>query len=186
MGLPERVGGALVLDFVNTRDAWLNPARRVEHLPDPGALLAWTVAAGALPAGEAAAHRGDAALHGQALALRDTLFDVFSAAAHDRPLPRDDLNAALAALAARPRLRADGSWGWTPAPDRPLAPVLASAQALLAGDELDRLRQCPGPDGWCGWLFLDRSRNGSRRWCSMALCGNPAKARARAARRTRA
>ena len=61
--------------------------------------------------------------------------------------------------------------------------MLASAAALLRDGPLDRLRQCPGPDGWCGWLFLDRSRNGSRRWCSMALCGNPAKMRARAARK---
>jgi predicted RNA-binding Zn ribbon-like protein len=47
-----------------------------------------------------------------------------------------------------------------------------SALSLLAGGELRRLRIC----GNCGWLFVDRSRNGSRLWCDMAVCGNRQKA----------
>ncbi|GAB3053395.1 CGNR zinc finger domain-containing protein [Intrasporangium mesophilum] len=52
----------------------------------------------------------------------------------------------------------------------------ASLAVLLTGD-LTRLRSCPVPEGGCGWLFLDQSRNGSRRWCRMADCGNSVKAR---------
>src|SRR5262249_59673789 len=51
--------------------------------------------------------------------------------------------------------------------------VADAAARLLAGGDLERLKDCPG----CGWFFLDRSKNGSRRWCSMAMCGGSAKAR---------
>ena len=56
-----------------------------------------------------------------------------------------------------------------------LAPVLWSAGDLLAGARLDRVRRCANPE--CGWLFLDDSRVGKRRWCSMQSCGNRAKAK---------
>jgi predicted RNA-binding Zn ribbon-like protein len=55
-----------------------------------------------------------------------------------------------------------------------LAPVLWSAADLLGAGRLARMRQCANPD--CGWLFLDRSKSGNRRWCSMSACGNRAKA----------
>jgi predicted RNA-binding Zn ribbon-like protein len=48
---------------------------------------------------------------------------------------------------------------------------------LLRNADLSRLRVCPLDEGGCGWLFLDRSRNLSRRWCSMDDCGAHAKAR---------
>jgi predicted RNA-binding Zn ribbon-like protein len=186
--LPERVGGALVLDFVNTRDAWLNEAERHEFLPDYDALVAWALAAGAIAAPLRRRPRGEQdAVHARALALREALFGVFAPLATGGTPARDAIaavNAAWAELEARPRLDpATLAQGWTDAPDAPLGPVLASALALLRDGPLDRLKQCPGPDGWCGWLFLDRTKNRSRRWCSMAVCGNPAKMRARAARR---
>jgi predicted RNA-binding Zn ribbon-like protein len=56
-----------------------------------------------------------------------------------------------------------------------LAPIVKSAADLLLSDMLDRVKQCEGDP--CGWLFLDTSRNRSRRWCSMEDCGNRAKAR---------
>jgi predicted RNA-binding Zn ribbon-like protein len=192
--IPERVGGALVLDFVNTRDAWLNEARRHEFLRDYDALVAWALAAGALAAppggGDDARRR---AVHRRALALRDALFALLAplaagGAAGDHARPRAEavaaVNAAWAELEARPVLDpATLVHGWSDAPDALLGSVLVSARDLLRDGPLDRLKQCPGPDGWCGWLFLDGTKNGSRRWCSMAVCGNPAKMRARAARR---
>jgi predicted RNA-binding Zn ribbon-like protein len=202
---PERVGGALVLDFVNTRDAWLNEARKVEYITDYGDLVAWAVEAGALaapaavratssdpaatpaPAGGAPSEpAAAAAVHARALALRDALFELFAAVAHDVPAPPGPVaavNAEWARLETRPQLDPRSlRVVWTAALDAPLGPVLASAARLLRDGPLDRLRMCPGPDGWCGALFLDRTRNRSRRWCSMAVCGNPAKMRARAAR----
>ena len=56
-----------------------------------------------------------------------------------------------------------------------LAPLLWSAGDLLAGGKLDRVKRCANPE--CGWLFLDDSRAGKRRWCSMSSCGNREKAR---------
>jgi predicted RNA-binding Zn ribbon-like protein len=184
----ERVGGALVLDFVNTRDAWLNEARRREYLRDYDDLVAWALAAGALDAAPRRVGRAAAAeVHGRAIALRGALFDLFAPLAHGVDPPAgaiDAVNAAWRSLGARPQLDpATLRTTWTDAPDAPLGPVLESAAALLHDGPLDRLRVCPGPDGWCGALFIDRTKNRSRRWCSMAVCGNPAKMRARAARR---
>ena len=69
------------------------------------------------------------------------------------------------------------AWDWTPenALDRVLWPVVRDAAELLSGEDLDRVGRCA--DANCGWLFLDTSRNHSRRWCSMKDCGNRAKAR---------
>jgi predicted RNA-binding Zn ribbon-like protein len=71
-------------------------------------------------------------------------------------------------------------WRWTwrddAALEHPLRIVLASSVDLLVEDDPARLRQCPAPDG-CGWLFHDTSRNATRRWCSMRMCGNGAKSR---------
>ena len=53
--------------------------------------------------------------------------------------------------------------------------LAVDASDLLTSTDLDRVRECSGDT--CSWLFLDRSRNRSRRWCDMADCGNRAKAR---------
>jgi predicted RNA-binding Zn ribbon-like protein len=55
-----------------------------------------------------------------------------------------------------------------------LNPLIRSAADLLVSDELKRVKKCGDPA--CGWLFLDTSRNNSRRWCDMSDCGNRAKA----------
>ena len=54
----------------------------------------------------------------------------------------------------------------------------AMVQICFNKPELLRVRQCPIESGGCGWLFLDTSRSGNRRWCDMRTCGNRAKARA--------
>lgn len=57
--------------------------------------------------------------------------------------------------------------------DKIVGAIAWSALDLFRGDELSRLKQCPPDD--CHWLFIDRTKNGSRRWCDMATCGNRAK-----------
>jgi predicted RNA-binding Zn ribbon-like protein len=77
-------------------------------------------------------------------------------------------------------------WDWPDAGSRldsPLWPVGRAAAALLTSGDLSRLRQCGGER--CGWLFLDRSRNRSRHWCTMEDCGNVSKVRRFRQRRTR-
>jgi len=120
----------------------------------------------------------------RARALREALYALFSARAAGRSASRADLarvNAALAAalgeLKVEPR---DGGYGWSwerPGDPltAPLRPIARSAAELLVSPELERVRECHGAT--CTWLFLDSSRNRSRRWCSMESCGNRAKAR---------
>jgi predicted RNA-binding Zn ribbon-like protein len=61
-------------------------------------------------------------------------------------------------------------------------PVVRSAVELATAGPLERVKQCPAPEG-CGWLFLDTTKNRIRRWCSMDECGGQAKARRQTARR---
>jgi predicted RNA-binding Zn ribbon-like protein len=73
-----------------------------------------------------------------------------------------------------PRVRL--AYGTVPAMLVPDRIAEAALDALLTAD-LTRVRRCPVAEGGCGWLFVDQSRNGSRRWCRMADCGSAAKAR---------
>ena len=69
-------------------------------------------------------------------------------------------------------------WGWLAAGadhDLALLKLAQSAEELVTGEKIDQLRACAKPD--CRWLFLDTSKNHTRRWCDMKLCGNRMKAR---------
>ncbi len=194
---PNLVGGALCLDFVNTVDPRHAPDRR-EYLDSYPALAAWGEQAGAIGAdqrdrlSEAAA--GDPAGAGRvldrAISLREALYPLFRRAAGGQPPAPDDLGVLQAEVTrALSHLRVAWSpagfareWeGGSPALDRVLWPVSWSAEELLTHGPLDRIRECPG-QGNCGWLFLDLSKNASRRWCDMRVCGNRAKARRHHAR----
>jgi predicted RNA-binding Zn ribbon-like protein len=75
------------------------------------------------------------------------------------------------------------SWNWEGADSRldaPLWPVIWATAQLLASPEVAQLRVCEGVD--CGWIYLDHSRNGLRRWCEMQTCGTREKSRRRAER----
>ncbi len=194
-GLPSEqrfalLGGELCLDFANTAD-WHASDAPVELLIDYDALLAWSRATEILDerraewlAGEAARRPEEAAaMLRRAITLREAIYRLFARlAAGDTPGPDDlaTINAELAAaLPHRQVAHDDGprfSWVWEDGGlGCPLWPVVLSAAALLTSDDLGRVRQCAGHP--CGWLFVDTSRNHSRRWCSMGSCGNRAKAR---------
>ncbi len=181
----------LCLDFVNTLD--LRRSLRLEHLATHADLVAWLrehelVSAERARELDERAARAPEAAQGDldaALVLREALFGVLSAAVHGAPAPPEDLaavNAALAAHASPPRLVSEEErlalrWGGE---DEPLAAVLRSAAELVAGDELGRVRECPGSPGKaCGWLFVDRTKNGNRVWCVGGLCGNRTRAHRR-------
>jgi predicted RNA-binding Zn ribbon-like protein len=196
-------GGRLCLDFTYTAVWRAAPAPRThETLVDYPALLTFARRAGALDEDEAdrllaAADRPDEAAFvvARAIALREALYRIFVARIAARPPRPPDLarfNAELAEAMDAATVRfEDGCfvWDWqqrqegseTSSLARPLWPIARSAAELLTGPELDRVKRCPG-DG-CGWLFLDASKNGSRRWCDMAGCGNRARVRAFAARK---
>jgi predicted RNA-binding Zn ribbon-like protein len=111
--------------------------------------------------------------------LRETIHRCFAATAAGHEPDETDLAALNAALASAPARRQVRPGGWEVEAPEPsvgllLAPVLWSAADLLVGRQLPRVRQCANPA--CGWLFLDDSKSGNRRWCSMSACGNRAKA----------
>jgi predicted RNA-binding Zn ribbon-like protein len=185
------LGGTLCLDFANTLE-WRGTSRCLDRLEDYAALVAWAERAGAIASAEAAWLRscadwapgsaGDALA--QARDLREAIFRVVSAFASGEAPGAGDLealNGPLFALVAKTCLEAtDGgfmrAWaGEADAPERVLWPIAWSAHELLTGPEVGRLRVCANDD--CHWLFLDRSKNRSRRWCAMWNCGNVEKAR---------
>jgi predicted RNA-binding Zn ribbon-like protein len=176
----------LCLAYANTR-YWRGTATPTEDLSCLDDLLRWAASAERLPPpmiDRFSAHwrqSPDEAAIGfrDAIALREAIFRCFAATAAGRAPSDADmgaLNAALAAAPPRQRLRL-GAWEvGVPAPSAValLAPTLWSAADLLVGPQLQRVRQCSNPE--CCWLFLDNSKGGNRRWCSMSACGNRAKA----------
>lgn len=183
------VGGALCLDFSNTAD-WHASETPGEMLASYDDLLAWAIEASVVEAAEAARLQPLATtdpattveVMRRAVALREAIYQLFSRlAAGDEINPADlmTLNTELAiALPFRALERGTKGFSWTWLPgglDTPLMAIALSAAELLASPTLDRVRECAGHP--CGWLFIDTSRNRSRRWCSMESCGNRAKAR---------
>ena len=185
------MGGRLSLDFANTAD-WHASDQPVEFLTTYDELVAWGLHVGILTGPEAerllaraAARPAEATdvLQG-AIGLREVIYRLFSAIAQGAVPPAADLeafNAELAMVLARSRIvpAPEGfAWDWSggeDALDCMLWPVVRDAADLLTSRELRRVGRCA--DQRCGWLFVDTSRNRSRRWCSMESCGNRAKAR---------
>lgn len=179
----------LCLDYANTL-FWRGSIGQesLHSFPD---LVGWCIANGVLPeraAGEFRAlpqsHRALAAtLFSEAIAIREAIYRIFySTASGVSPATSDLLtvNAALKDAPARTRVEKTArGFGWRVERSKPtvaalLAPVLWSAADLLVGPTLARVRHCANEG--CRWLFLDGSKNGTRRWCSMQACGNRAKA----------
>jgi predicted RNA-binding Zn ribbon-like protein len=199
MGVPpdstyefELTGGELCLDFANTIGPRRDTGPIEEHLRAYADLVSWARQTGSLPSAEAekllriAGARPAAAQRvlARARRLREAIYAVFSARSRGGKVPDAPLHAidrAMAhALARRHIVRGtNGTFGWSwdrdGDLDRPIWPVVASAADLLTSSRLALVRECALET--CGWLFLDTSRNQTRRWCDMKVCGNRAKAR---------
>ncbi len=195
----EYIAGDPALDFVNTAD-WTGAGPIAERLGEYDDLVRWGMHAGLVPQRVAARLRrralarprdARAALRA-ARSARDVLQGVFEAvAASERPGPAlAELNALVGPALGRLQLRdtsprrvgARAGWDWLGMEQRldsVLWPVIRAAADLLASDEAGQVRVCGGPD--CGWMYVDRSRNGLRRWCQMRTCGTREKSRRRRA-----
>lgn len=184
-------GGRLCLDLPNTVSNRGSDAP-VDHLRSYADVLAWAGQARAAPADVVRALRRRAAADPAAarralaatVALREILFRLFGAVAHQRRPRAEDLaalNAAIPEAFARSRLtRTRG--GYTLRAEArgdnlasPLAPVVTSAIDLLTSSDADRVRSCAADA--CEWLFMDTTKNRTRRWCDMKVCGNREKVR---------
>jgi predicted RNA-binding Zn ribbon-like protein len=187
----EFIAGAICLDFANTiHDSHAEDKR--EELHAISDLLQWAAEVELLSSADhrrLAAHyerkpHAAASALAKAIAVRDLLVSIFGGIANNRSVSSQRLSALNSALAQAPgllRVHKDSDRiesEWTSAADglqKVLFTVLASAAELLASDRLGRVRECGSAD--CTWLFVDESRNRSRRWCDMTVCGNRMKAR---------
>jgi len=185
----RRLGGHPALDFVNTIDPREGDGQ-VDNLATYADLVEWARQGGIVSNGEgrsiASSARQQPATAARAFArairLREAAYAVFAAVAARRPVSSDELHTLESAYhdaaphAALVRRAARFQWQLPRDLDLVRWRMARAAVALLESDNLGRVKQCPG-SGDCGWLFLDHSKNASRRWCSMEGCGNRAKLR---------
>jgi predicted RNA-binding Zn ribbon-like protein len=198
------VGGDPSLDLINTVD-WTARGLEQDRLSDYPRLVRWAEGSGLLSGREAARLLRMAAARPRdaraaltearrvrwllARLMPPIIGGVPGRGRVEAPLLREFnqlLGDALGRLRLVPpaaRSRNGIALGWVDR-DRnlrsPLWPVLRAAAELLAGPEAGRIRRCAGPD--CGWMYVDRSRNGLRRWCEMQTCGTLEKSRRRRGR----
>ncbi len=180
----DRTGGQLALDFANTVDGRHAPPT-TDHLATYADLVEFARQAELVSAAEAqrltrlGAQRADAAeaILAEAVALREALYRIFFAVAGGTPPKASDM-AVLNAHHARFRLDERFRWEWSARPsglDVFVGAVVRAALDLLTSERRDRISTCANEK--CRWLILDTSKNHTRRWCTMASCGNRAKAR---------
>ena len=184
------LGGRPCLDFVNTLD-WRGIDQPVEFLNTYQDLVLWSRHAGIISSQEAKilSQESKARLAEQtralkkAIKLREAIYRIFASEAVGKAAPQKDLtdfNTYLSAVMRHSQIvKTHKGYRWETGGDKTkldwiLNPLIRSAADLLVSDERKRIKKCNDPA--CGWLFVDTSRNKSRRWCDMSDCGNRAKA----------
>ena len=196
----DLVGGALCLDFANTAGA-LRTSQPRDYLKNYSGVLHWAQQTGVLNKTQALNLEKNTQ-HGpgereqawrRALELRTAIYEIFSAVAARKTAPAnglDILNGELLESAAKTRIvRGKSGFDLQLVPEEcglliPLHAVARDAARLLTSHHLKEVRECGAPA--CSWLFLDQTRNHSRRWCDMTICGNRMKqVRLRRSRRRR-
>lgn len=194
-GWAEAVGNHVALDLVNTVARRLDPERRVDRLRDAEAVVRWARFVdliGDAGAVEFAEQADDAELvsgvAAQVRALRERLYQVLQPMASGKePAPGvvAELLSWLFDVLRSAEVAAVMPLRWS-VPLRTVRDIPTElglwAWHLLEHEDRRRLRQCRDPG--CGWLFLDRTKNASRVWCSSADCGNRTRARRHYQRRT--
>ena len=172
------IAGHVALDFVNTAEERGHPDAG-DALRTPADLRIWGQRHGLLS--RSASSDDEGAELGRAINVRELLYALFLARVVDHRPSRADLDrlAALVAPAyndATLETDTDGhlTWSWNPSHLATVRNVaLTTAVDLLARTAPALLKQCPGEH--CGWFFLDTTKPGNRRWCSMSECGQDAK-----------
>jgi predicted RNA-binding Zn ribbon-like protein len=187
------VAGDLALDFANTVDDPGGP-QRFDHVATYPALMHWCRRVGMLDEASAVrllevaarSPRRATAVVNKAMSLREAINLTAGAVVDGRAVDRllEDwglLRPFVSAAVERVELAGlRPSWRFDEL-GSPLWPVAHAAYVLLTGPTAGRIKQCAG----CPWLFVDQSKNGSRRWCSMEICGTNQKVRLYVARRAR-
>ncbi|WP_052227041.1 CGNR zinc finger domain-containing protein [Microbacterium mangrovi] len=182
------VGGNAALDLCNSRSGPHDGGTDIDSLTEAVHIVPWAVHAGVISAGEAdelgrggaSSSDADATDLDALVRLREQAHAVFAAlaaGADPDPEAMDELRRAETDAAGRARqVRVEDHYEYSwPASSRAVVRdrVAHAAAELLRDGPLSRVKQCAG----CSFLFLDESKNGSRRWCSMEDCGREAKMR---------
>jgi len=183
------LGGWLCLDFTNTVGS-----RREEpmfdYLTGYEAILIWSSRLSTLEEDQIKELREIAAQNSKQAQIsflniqsaREALFQFFQAMSFHK-IPTNKIQSqfnffihqSFKHLALTFSVEGTAKWDWKKSAkplDLPLYPIMHSAYQLVNSDLMARLKECH-----CGWLFLDRSKNQSRRWCDMQTCGSAHKAR---------
>jgi predicted RNA-binding Zn ribbon-like protein len=188
----ELLGGPLCLNFTNTVNTRISSLHH-DYLAHYTDLIEWGRHVGILSESQTKYLEQEAIqdpakaseILNQAIALRETIYRIFVAFARQKPPATADINAlnaeikrAFAKLHIAP-FKKGLQWDWDRNPqamDLPLFPIVKSAADLLTSDELPKVKQCANREH-CDWMFLDTSKNQSRRWCCMSVCGSRHKSR---------
>ena len=186
----QLVAGDPALDLVNTLDWRFRESGPEERIATYDDLLQFAVQTNVLTSKQAKTLRRGTSLYAgshvveETRGLREALSDLLYSGLDGR-------NSSAASLKTlerffreareQTRLVRDGSrlkWQWAGAETKPEFPVwlmTRAASRLLLSENVQQVRACANPD--CRWLFMDTSKNRTRRWCAMKLCGNRMKAR---------
>jgi predicted RNA-binding Zn ribbon-like protein len=185
--------GWLCLDFANTVD-WHASPNPVENLLSYADLVDWAMGRGIITAAEAKAFLSECkknpvkpqSILKRGIELREAIYHILAGLAHSMSPRMDDmaiLNQFISEMMANSRIipvkNKGFVWTWKDKPnslDYILWAVARSASEFLTSDAAVKVGQCADERG-CGCLFVDASKNRTRRWCDMGDCGNRAKAR---------
>jgi predicted RNA-binding Zn ribbon-like protein len=186
----QLVAGHLALDFANTLDYRYDPDRLIDLLPSYERFLVFSRQSKIITAAQmrklldGLSEIDSQRVLKEVIELREALYFLILSAVHGRIPGESHLRALNRFLS---KARSVGEIGWhkrrfvrsfrdvTERPDGPLLQVIEAAVVLITSSDICNVRECS--EKTCRWLFLDRSRNHSRRWCDMQLCGNRSKAK---------
>jgi predicted RNA-binding Zn ribbon-like protein len=177
----ELAGGVLCLDFVNTINSRLNSEH--DYLLSYSDLVGWAQKVDILSPAQSAQLQKRAKQNTEeakealdtARKSRELIYRLLSNATKGSEPHKKDMETFVSvygeSISHGQLIRNDNhyttTWKIDEALDAVLWPIVHSAGELLQSEELGHVKECPG----CGWLFLDTSKNQSRRWCSMNTCG---------------
>jgi predicted RNA-binding Zn ribbon-like protein len=186
----QLVAGHLALDFANTLDYRYDPDRLIDLLPSYERFLAFCRQSEVVTAPQMRKLLGGLSdfdaqhvLKG-VIELREALYFLILSAVHGRNPDESHLRTlnrflseapAVEEVAWHKRRFVRSSRDIAERPDGPLRQVVEAAVILITSSDIYNVRECS--EKTCRWFFLDRSRNHSRRWCDMQLCGNRSKAK---------
>jgi predicted RNA-binding Zn ribbon-like protein len=186
----QLVAGHLALDFANTLDYRYDPDRRIDLLPSYERFLVFSRQSEVITAAQmrrlldSLSEFDSQRVLKKVIELREALYFLILSAVHGR-IPDESHLRALNRFLSEARSVDEVAWhkrrfvrssrDVTERPDGPLRQVIEAAVVLITSSDIYNIRECG--EKTCRWFFLDRSRNHSRRWCDMQLCGNRSKAK---------